>query len=48
VLEGRLAARRVPLPVVDWIGDFCSGRRAQVVVGGYESEVAEIEYAGIP
>jgi hypothetical protein len=48
VLERRLAARRVPKPMVEWIGDFCTGRHASVTVGRYESEVAEIEYAGIP
>jgi hypothetical protein len=30
------------------VGDFCTGRHASVTVGSYESEVAEIEYAGIP
>jgi hypothetical protein len=48
VLKDRVAARRVPESVVEWIGNFCSKRRAQVVVGGYESDAAEIEYAGIP
>jgi hypothetical protein len=48
VLEHRLAARRVPRPLVDWIGDFCTGRYAQIIVGRYESEVVEVEYLGIP
>ena len=48
VLEHRLAARRVPKPIFEWIGDFCRGRHASVTVGRYESEVAEIDYAGIP
>jgi hypothetical protein len=34
--------------MVEWIGDFVSNRHAQVTVGEYESEVSEIEYAGIP
>ena len=48
VLERRLAARRVPEQMVRWIRDFCSRRYASVIVGGYESEAREIEYAGIP
>jgi hypothetical protein len=48
VLERRLAARRVPEQIVRWIRDFCSRRYALVVVGGYESEAREIEYARIP
>ena len=48
VLEERLAARRVLRSVVEWIGNFCSRRQAQVVVGRYESDIVEIEYAGIP
>jgi len=34
--------------MVEWIGDFCTGRHASVTVGRFELEVAEIEYAGIP
>ena len=48
VLTQRLAERGVPKPMVEWIGDFVSNRHAQVTVGEYESEVSEIEYAGIP
>ena len=48
VLEKRLIARRVPSPAVKWIRNFCDGRQAQVTVGSFESEVAPIEYAGIP
>jgi hypothetical protein len=48
VLTQRLGERRVPKPIVEWIGDFVSNRHAQVTVGEYESEVSEIEYAGIP
>jgi hypothetical protein len=48
VLTQRLAERRVPKPMVEWIGDFVSNRHAQVTVGEYESEVSGIEYAGIP
>jgi ribonuclease HI len=48
ILERRLAARRVPTPAVKWIRDFCDDRNAQVTVGGFESVVSPIEYAGIP
>jgi hypothetical protein len=48
VLTQRLAERRVPNPIVEWIRDFVSNRHAQVTVSEYESEVSEIEYAGIP
>lgn len=48
VLERRLSARRIPKPMVDWFQDFCSGRHAIVSVGGYESEMREIKFAGIP
>jgi hypothetical protein len=48
VLERRLAARRVRGPMVEWIGDFSTGRHASVTVSRYESEMAEIEYTGIP
>ena len=34
--------------MVEWIGDFCTGRHASVTVGRFESEVVEIEYIGIP
>jgi len=48
VLERRLAARQVPSPAVRWIRNFCDGRHAQATVGGLESEVSPIEFAGIP
>jgi hypothetical protein len=48
VLEKRLEARQVPIPAVRWIRNFCDGRHAQVTVGGFESDVLPIEFAGIP
>ena len=36
VLIQRLAERRVPKQIVEWIGDFVSERHAQVTVGEYE------------
>jgi hypothetical protein len=41
-LEQRLIA------AVKWIRDFCDGRYAQITVGGFESAVSLIKYAGIP
>jgi hypothetical protein len=48
VLADRLRERRVPDDLVTWIGSFCNGRKASVVVGDYESPISEIEHAGIP
>lgn len=48
VFERRLEARRVPVPAVRWIRNFCDGRHAQVTVGIFESEVLRIEFADIP
>ena len=44
----RLAARGIPSDLVNWIGDFCSGRTATIVVNGQASEVRELEQAGLP
>jgi hypothetical protein len=43
-----LIARRIPTPAVKWIRDFCDGRYTQITVGGFESAVSPIKYAGIP
>lgn len=48
VLASRLRERRIPSDLVAWIESFCSGRKASVVVGDYESPVQDIEHAGIP
>ena len=48
VLERRLAARQVPTFAFKCIRDSCDGRQARVTVGGFESAVSPIEYAGIP
>jgi hypothetical protein len=39
VLVRRLRDRRAPEQAVRWIADFCTDRKAQVIVGKYESEV---------
>ena len=48
VLVRRLRERRAPEQAVRWISDFCTGRKAKVVVGKYESEVKGIDFPGIP
>jgi hypothetical protein len=48
VLIRRLAEKKVPDQLVNWIGNFCSDRYAQVTVGENESDNSRIDYAGIP
>jgi hypothetical protein len=48
VLVRRLRERRAPEQAVRWISDFCTSRKAKVVVGKYESEVKGIDFPGIP
>lgn len=47
-LAERLRERRIPADLVAWVENFCNGRKASVVVGDYQSPIAEIEHAGIP
>ena len=44
----RLRARGVPEPLVRWIDDFCSDRKACVSVNGYTSPVYDLPQAGLP
>jgi hypothetical protein len=48
VLMRRLAEKKAPDQLVNWIGNFCSDRYAQVTVGENESDTSRIDYAGIP
>jgi len=48
VLERRLEARQAPSLAVRLIRNLCDGWHTQVTVGGFESEVSPIEFAGIP
>ena len=48
VLVRRLRERRALEQAVRWISDFCTGRKAKVVVGKYESEVKGIDFPRIP
>lgn len=47
-LVQRLAARGIPVGLVNWIDDFCSARAATIVVNGRSSEVRELEQPGLP
>ncbi|GAB7336736.1 hypothetical protein MBLNU13_g10834t1 [Cladosporium sp. NU13] len=43
-----LAARGIPSNLVSWIGAFCSGRTATIIVNRQASVVRELEQAGLP
>ena len=47
-LVQRLAARGIPVGLVNWIDDFCSERAATIVFNGRSSEVCELEQPGLP
>lgn len=44
----RLKARGIPGGLVRWIGTFCSGRTAAMVVNGHTSQQRELPQAGLP
>ena len=44
----RLASRGIPSSLVIWVGAFCSGRTATIVVNVQASEVREPKQAGLP
>ncbi len=48
VLEHRLRRRRIPNQLIRWIIDFCSNRKACVMVNGHVTEIADILQAGLP
>jgi len=48
VLEHRLRRRRIPEQLIRWIIDFCSNRKASVMVNGHVTEIADIPQAGLP
>src|SRR2546421_10596874 len=48
ILVHRLRERRVPEPIVQWVYQFCSDRRASIMINGQESEVMDVEHAGLP
>jgi hypothetical protein len=48
VLLHRLKARRVPEMLVQWVANFCSDRRATVVVNGHDSTTYDLAHPGLP
>jgi hypothetical protein len=48
VLEHRLRRRRIPEQLISWIVDFCSHRKASVMVNGHVTEIMDILQAGLP
>ena len=44
----RLRQRRIPETMVKWIQDFCTDRKASVVVNGFTSEVEDLPQSGLP
>ena len=44
----RLRQRRIPEPIVRWVHDFCTNRKACVMVNGFTSEVEGLPQAGLP
>lgn len=44
----RLRQRRIPEPIVSWVQDFCTNRKACVMVNGFTSEVEDLPQAGLP
>ena len=47
-LVERLRQRRVPEQLVKWIVDFCTDRRACLLVNGYTSDVYTLPQSGLP
>jgi hypothetical protein len=48
ILVRRLRKRGIPNKLVEWIIDFCSQRKASVVVNGHSTETADLPLAGLP
>lgn len=44
----RLRQRRIPEPIVKWVQDFCTDRKACVMVNGFKSKVIDLPQAGLP
>ncbi len=42
VLEHRLRRRRIPEQLIKWIVEFCSNRKASVMVNGHVTEIIDI------
>lgn len=48
VLLERLREHRIPVPIIRWVANFCSQRRASLVVNSFCSDEMEIIHAGLP
>ena len=48
VLCSRLRERRIPELLVNWISDFCSERKASIIVNGESSDQIALQDAGLP
>lgn len=48
VMADRLSRRGIPSSIVRWVQSFCSGRRATVVVNGFETEAMDVAFPGLP
>lgn len=44
----RLRQRRIPESIIRWIQDFCTDRKASVLVNGLTSEVRDLPQSGLP
>ncbi len=47
VLCSRLRERRIPELLVNWISNFCSERRASIIVNGKSSNEIALQDAGL-
>jgi len=48
VLKHRIQERGIPRVLCEWISDFCCDRRATIAIDTFESEMIQIDQAGIP
>lgn len=48
LLLERLRQRRIPETMIKWIQDFCTDRKASIVVNGFTSEVEDLPQSGLP
>ncbi len=48
VLKHRLRRRWIPEQLIKWIVDFCSNRKASLMVNGHGTEIIDILQTGLP
>lgn len=44
----RLRQRQIPETIVRWVQNFCTDRRACILVNGFTTEVRDLPQAGLP